>query len=126
MMVGLTAAEKLRAEGANSALDVAGPEILRLRDEIVALERKLASLDWTPITPENVPQTGALCLIVWADTVQTVAYRRVGLGFACRDGYVWEPAHGEGDCIPDGEVTHWQPLPNPPEHPAPETGEAAK
>lgn len=62
-------------------------------------------------TTDRFPVTGSLCLIVWDNTVQTTAYRRSGLGYNCVDGYVWGAAHGEGDAIPDDEVTHWQPLP---------------
>lgn len=65
-------------------------------------------------TTERKPVTGALCWIVWADVVQSTAYRRVGVGFDCCEGYVWEAAHGEGDSIPDLEVTHWQPMPDAP------------
>ena len=65
-------------------------------------------------TKLRFPPTGSLCLVFWADAVQGVSYRRVGLGFACEDGYVWESCHGESDSIPDHEVTYWQPLPEPP------------
>ena len=78
-------------------------------------EAKLAALDWTPITPESLPQTGEKVLIVWSGTVPTVAYHRTGIGFACCEGYQWEPAGiDDSDPIPDDEVTHWMPLPNPP------------
>jgi uncharacterized protein DUF551 len=74
---------------------------LALRGEWISVKRR-------------TPVTGALCWIVWAETVQTTAYRRVGLGFACEFGYVWDAAHGEVDSIPDNEVTHWMAVPNPP------------
>lgn len=60
------------------------------------------------------PRTGSLCLIVWAETVQHCAYRRVGKGFACAGGYEWVTASGEGDALPDDEVQFWMYFPDPP------------
>lgn len=73
----------------------------------------MASDGWISVT-KKLPATGALSWIVWSGTVQNISYRRVGLGFACADGYAWEPADGEGDSIPDDEVTHWREIPAPP------------
>lgn len=78
-----------------------------------ALSLRPADPAWISAS-ERLPVTGSLCWIVWAGTVQTMAYRRFGLGFACADGYAWEDEYGQGDSIPDAEVTHWQPLPAPP------------
>lgn len=62
----------------------------------------------------RMPVTGSLCLVVCWNTVQHISYRRVGIGFACEHGYAWDMASGEGDSIPDHEVTHWMYLPEPP------------
>lgn len=67
-------------------------------------------MEWIA-TKERMPTTGTLCLIVWAGTVQHIAYRRFGIGFACEKGYAWDAAHTLGESIPDDEVTHWRPLP---------------
>ena len=66
-------------------------------------------------TSARMPLTGASCFIVYAGTVQQIAYKRVGIGFACADGYKWETACDLG-CAPilDAEVTHWMPMPEPP------------
>ena len=64
---------------------------------------------------ETKPPTGAAVTIVWSGTVQHVAYRRVGIGYACAGGYEWVAAlHSDQDPIPDEQVTHWKPLPDPP------------
>jgi hypothetical protein len=82
-------------------------------ERIAALERKLASLDWTPITPENLPTKD--------DEV-------LGLGSV----FLFEDAYDPNEPPPTAEAwirqgyTHRRPLslPNPPsEHPAPDTGE---
>lgn len=71
--------------------------------------------EWVSVE-ERLPQTGECCLVVWSGHVQRVSYRRVGVGFACADGYEWETSDCIGsDPIPDGQVTHWMPLPAPPE-----------
>jgi len=71
--------------------------------------------EWIP-TSESMPQLGQACLVVWSGRVQEITYRRSGYGYACVDGYAWETAFDTGtDAIPDDEVTHWMPLPLPPE-----------
>ena len=67
------------------------------------------------LTSDCKPLTGAPCWVVYSGTVQQIAYRRVGIGFACSDGYEWESACDlDTDPIPDNEVTHWMPLPEAP------------
>jgi hypothetical protein len=70
--------------------------------------------EWISVK-DRMPVTGALCLIVYAGVVQSVGYRRMGIGFACEGGYEWEDAHEEGDPIPDYEVTHWMHWPDLPD-----------
>lgn len=41
--------------------------------------------------------------------VQQIAYRLAGIGFDCSGGYEW--VCNLGDSLPDGGVTHWQPIP---------------
>ena len=85
---------------------------------IAELEAQLAALDWREITETDLPEVGVPVLVVWNGCVQKIAYVRTGIGFACTEGYVWETAYDIGyDPIPDGEVTHYAPLLDPP--PAP-------
>ncbi len=65
---------------------------------------------------EQLPRTGEPVWVVYSGTVQTVAYKRMGKGFACEDGYEWETATAvDGDdTMPDEFVTHWMPIPAPP------------
>lgn len=56
-----------------------------------------------------------MCLIVWMGHVQHISYSRDGIGFACVDGYQWNPPEGiDADPIPDEEVTEWMYLPGAP------------
>lgn len=91
----------------------AGPVSARmLKSQQEIIEAK--SQEWISVK-DRLPSTGTNVWVVWSETVQTIAYHRIGLGFACADGYQWEPAEFiDSDPIPDGEVTHWQPLPEPP------------
>lgn len=67
--------------------------------------------EWIDVKQE-LPPTGKWCLVVWNGHVQRVAYKRVGHGFACADGYSWESAIAVGDSVmPDEDVTHWMPYP---------------
>lgn len=72
--------------------------------------------EWISVK-DRLPRTGEAVLVVWSGTVQSIAYKRTGRGFGCSDGYEWETACSvDGDeAIPDAEVTHWMPLPAPPE-----------
>lgn len=63
---------------------------------------------------ERPPATGQWVWIVYADTVQPIAYGRFGRGFACQDGYEWRDSQDVGDPIPDDQVTHWMPMAAPP------------
>jgi hypothetical protein len=78
------------------------------REQNIRLE---AAATWIS-AKDNPPTTGMACLVVWSGYVQRVAYRRMGLGFACVDGYEWRnDADVDADPIPDGEVTHYRPWP---------------
>jgi hypothetical protein len=86
---------------------------------IAELEEQLAALDWREITEKDLPKVGVPVLVVWNGCVQKIAYVRTEIGFARTEGYVWETAYDIGyDPIPDGEVTHYAPLLDPPSAPA--------
>jgi hypothetical protein len=103
----------MKAEGLQSLLVASNKAQDDLAEELRLLkaEREKGFGSWIR-TSDRMPVTGSLCLIVWAETVQATAYRRFGSGFACEGGYAWDAAHGEGDSIPDVEVTHWTPMPD--------------
>lgn len=72
-------------------------------------------MEWIS-TKDRLPQTGEPCWIVYAGCVQAIAYSRQGRGFNCSRGYVWETYFDiESDYIPDEVVSHWMPMPDPPE-----------
>jgi len=97
---------------ANAAFIAAAPEDLAF---LLKLGPSLPDPGGWIATSDEPPQTGAECLIVYDGVVQRIAYQRMGMGFACADGYEWRPAD-EIVCDPihDSEVTHWRPLPTPP------------
>jgi hypothetical protein len=83
------------------------------------MRRQLAALDWREITETDLPEVGVPVLVVWNGCVQKIAYVRTKIGFGRTEGYVWETAYDIGcDPIPDGEVTHYAPLLDPPPAPA--------
>jgi hypothetical protein len=58
------------------------------------------------------PVTGVPCFIAWQGVVQLVAYHRMGIGFACKDGYEWRTVIDLGaEPIPDNEVEAWMQVP---------------
>jgi hypothetical protein len=78
------------------------------RNRIAALERKLASLDWRRITPENLPKVGDEVLFASGTVKHVTEY----------DAKQW--IHYWNNC------THRRHINPPSEHPAPEKGEATK
>jgi len=71
-------------------------------------------MEWISVK-DRLPQTGKACWVVYAECVQAIAYRRVGRGFNCSKGYVWETyLDVDSDSMCDEDVTHWMPFPDPP------------
>jgi hypothetical protein len=69
---------------------------------------------------DRKPPIGFDCLIVASGVTQKIAYRRVGIGFACAGGYEWVTALNIGaDALQDEDVNFWQYLQDPPGKPKP-------
>lgn len=64
---------------------------------------------------ERLPVVGEWCLVVHSGHVQRMAVRLSGIGFACAEGYEWIWVDEDADSAPVQAMTHWQPLPRPPE-----------
>lgn len=61
---------------------------------------------------QEFPPTGVFCWVVWNGYVQRIAYKRVGVGYACKHGYAWESAFEVGESVmKDEDVSHWMLVP---------------
>ena len=131
----LTVSEYHRAEGAHNTLDLVGPEILKLRAQVAALQSQLneakagwdsaiadlyaaaeiakgmqSQLDAKWISVETAMPEYDTDIVLWAQ-----GWPQVYVGY-WRHSHDWiGRQRGESDGpLPDTNPTHWQPLPPPP------------
>lgn len=71
----------------------------RLVEEAPAVNR------WIPCS-ERLPETGVDVIVYWQGSLIKIAH--------LMHDYLWETSDGEYD-LPAKDVTHWMPLPEPPE-----------
>jgi Protein of unknown function (DUF551) len=92
------------------AFEVVVKEVM-LKQQVAALERKLASLDkWIKVKDQLPPEGEDNRVLLYLGKLKYPYEPYIVWGY--REGKRWQTQWGEFDG--DKTPTHWQPLPNPP------------